>query len=52
MAKNKALPNPKKTLTSVIAPRNDSGKCHYSEWCIECYEHSFSNASNTKMYNC
>ena len=46
------MQNPKKVLNSRIAPRNDTGKCSYSEWCIECYEYTFDNKPNEKMYNC
>ncbi len=42
----------KKTLSKKIAPRNDTGKCGYSEWCIECYENTWSNDPQDKFYNC
>ena len=53
MAQDKSVDAPaKKVLNRQIAPRNDTGKCSYSEWCIECYEFSFDNKPNEKMYNC
>ena len=52
MAEARGVENPKKVLNRKIAPRNDTGKCSYSEWCIECYEYTFDNKPNEKMYNC